>query len=105
MGRVFLTNPVKLDLTPAQQFGKIVVINRHFVYGDEINARYELPAHVQHELEEASRRFEPMNDYLLLAGDHLQVAALAAMLGKRWGRFSVLRYDRIAKGYVQVRVG
>lgn len=104
--RVFLTNAVaKIDLAPARRFGKIVTINRSYVYGDEIDATLRVPDHFRDALSEAARRFDPKQDYLLLAGDHLQVACLAAMLGKQHGHFKVLRYDRIAGGYIEVLVG
>jgi len=63
-----------------------------------------MPGHVAGALDAAIRAFDPGRDYLLLVGDHIQVAALCAGLGARYGAFTVLRYDRQARGYVPVRI-
>jgi hypothetical protein len=49
-------------------------------------------------------KFDIEADFLLIAGDHLQLIAMSALLSERWGAFRVLRFDRQAQGYVVVNI-
>ena len=102
MAKVFAVNPVKHDLSSAERYGKIVYISRRYVYGDEIDESHRIPDVVRRVMADAVDRFDPKTDYLLLAGDQLQLAAMCAMLGRRYGCVRVLRYDKIAAGYFEV---
>src|SRR5688572_17978237 len=101
--QVFAVHSVaQQDLTPAENSGKLVYINRRYVYSDEIQEG--LPSAHMDRLIEAVRGFKPSRDYLLIAGDHLQIVAMAALLARAYKQFKVLRYDRELGGYVPVLI-
>lgn len=100
---VLAAHKVDLDVSAAAEFGRIVYAAERYVYGDELGANGELPQDIEHKLLCAARRFKPDSDYLLLIGDHVQFVILASMISKLHGTFLMLRYDRIAKGYIPVR--
>lgn len=102
--RVFVVHPTpQNDLKPAENFGELEYINRRYVYGDEIDEGM-LPSDVADRLVDAVRRFRPDLDYLLIAGDHLQIVTIAAYLARAHKRYQVLRFDREAGGYIPVWV-
>lgn len=94
---------IQQDLTPAETFGKLVYINRRYVYTDEISDDGLPREHMNH-LIEAVRSFRPDRDYLLIAGDHLQIVAMSALLARAYKQFRVLRFDREIGGYVPVLI-
>lgn len=100
---VYLVNPTTDDTSAACQYGEIVVVNKRYVYGDEVEDGHIPPDHMS-ALGWAALAFNPKRDYLLLCGDHLQVVVLSAMLARLHGSFRVLRWDRIAKGYFVVKM-
>ncbi len=93
----------KIDVTPALSYGDVEYVNAKYVYSDELNGDL-LPDEVLKNMYRAVDNFDPGHDYLLIAGDHLQLVAMSALLADRWGNFSVLRYDREAGGYVKVTI-
>lgn len=101
---VFAVHPVgEKDLTGAKIYGEIIYINRRYVYSDEL-VNDTIPNDVYSKYELAVDRFDPEHDYVLIAGDHLQLILFSALLGARWNYFKVLRYDREAGGYVAVTI-
>ena len=98
---VYAVTPIRDDTTPALQFGDIRHINLRYVYGDEIENR-ELPADVQDKLQQAAQAFNPERDFVLIAGDHLQLFYFVAALARRRIRFCALRWDKMAQGYIPV---
>lgn len=104
MSRVYVVHRVNDDLSPAEAFGRLVYVNPRYVYGDEIADDGTMPQTFSSNLASAAREFQPITDFLLIAGDHLQVMALSALLARRYRRFRVLRYDRQLKGYFPVVV-
>lgn len=103
---VWMVHPdKKLDLSQALIYGDIQYINGRYVYADELDENNNLPKASINAILKAVDQFDYDQDYLLIAGDHLQLIAMAAMLQERWGFFRVLRYDREAKGYVSVNIG
>lgn len=100
---VYLVNSVNDDTTPALQFGDIKHIGYRYVYGDEINDE-RMPMVVEEQIKKFADEFDPERDYLLIAGDHLQLVAFAAALGAKYGKFRVLRWDRRAVGYLPVQI-
>lgn len=103
---VWMVHPdKKLDLTQALEYGDIEYINSRYIYADELGDDGDLPKNSLNSILKAVDQFDYEQDYLLIAGDHLQLIAMAAMLQERWGFFRVLRYDREAKGYVSVNIG
>lgn len=103
MATVYLVNLVTDDITKAKAFGDVRNINYRYVFGDEIENEM-IPASVVRQMQRCADQFNPGEDYLLIAGDHLQLVAFAAMLSVRHGRFRVLRWDRKAEGYLPVWV-
>ena len=43
--------------------------------------------------------FDPDHDYVVLSGDVLRIATVCALIGRRWGRFCLLRHDKQMNGY------
>lgn len=88
-------------MSPAENFGTLETINTRYVYGDEIVAE-KLPARFFYNLEAAARKFNTDEDYVLIGGDHVQFAFLMALVASQHGEVRVLRWDRMARGYVPV---
>lgn len=103
MSLVYLVNLVNDNITKAESFGDIKNINYRYIYGDEIDNE-TIPHVVEEQMRKCANEFDPLNDYLLIAGDHLQLVAFAAMLATRCEFFRVLRWDRRAEGYIPVRI-
>lgn len=108
---VFVVNNPKVDIAPALQYGELRYINRFFIHGDELESGFEpfpldwtIPADFKSKMEAAADAFNPDEDYLLIAGDHLQLVAFTAILFTRFRSILVLRYDRKLEGYIPVRV-
>jgi len=104
VGRIFAVHPVKDDLSPALRHGgPILYACDRYIYSDEI-INQAIPHAVRNSLAAVAQSFNVDSDYLLIAGDHLQLMVLCAMLTSRHGTFRVLRFDRQAAGYVAVWV-
>jgi|SRR5580693_5871619 hypothetical protein len=126
---VYVVHPVRDNIAPALRFGDFKFITGGYVYGDllekvrrpptlsvldfdpdatpttaEPTYDWGLPYTFQDSLEFATRQFRPDEDYLLVAGDHLQLLAFTTMLGQLHGSFIVLRYDRKLDDYIPVRL-
>lgn len=125
---VWAVHEVKDDISPALQFGQVRYINHRYVNGDELERTvniaslpsvtdfpvdpmrilgqtkidWTLPAAFDRNLRDAALNFNPVEDYLLIAGDHLQLLAFTAILSSRYPAFSVLRYDRRMGEYIPV---
>ena len=96
--------PKGVDISPALQFGEIKHINVRYVYGDEIENQ-RLPKEVEERMRIAAENFNPDRDYLLIAGDHLQLLAFVAFLVRENDELiRVLRWDKKAEGYLQVLI-
>lgn len=104
MTAVLAVHPVRDDVSAAQHWGPVVYANTEYVYGDELADDGSLPTEVTWRLSVAAHKFDPATDRLLIAGDHVQIVALSAMLGRLYGKFRCLRYDRVAAGYLDVLV-
>lgn len=105
MSKVFVPNNISHDLSPAMSYGTLVFVNRRYIYADELGVNNRIPVNVRNLMLDAVDRFDPKEDYLLLSGDHLQMAHLCALLGQRYGSFRVLRWDKMAGGYYEVLIG
>lgn len=113
---VFVVNEVNDDLSAALKFGEIRYINKFYVHGDELEQDMftgheeggtpDLNIPLSHRLNmlRVPQVFNPADDYLLIAGDHLQLLAMSAMLAVAFGSFMVLRYDRKIQDYIPVRL-
>lgn len=105
MTTVFVVNHQKKDnLDPALIWGDLKYINIDYIFSDEITDDQSIPADFIAGMKTALAQFNPDKDYLLIACDHLQIVAFAAMLGKKYGKFRVLRWDRVMGGYAPVTI-
>lgn len=101
--RVWLVNQVREDMTPAEEFGEITLVNHRYIYTDEIND-HEIPNAFLTNMRRAASRFNPKDDYVVLIGDHLQLVTFTSLLMAHHGHYHVLRWDRLIKGYIIVRI-
>lgn len=109
---VFVLHPVKDDLTPALLFGRLKFLYTGYLYPDQLDTApaaarfhaYAPPADWRASMLAHAAAFDPERDYLLMAGDHLQLLAFAAMLAAQYPAFVTLRYDRESKGYLPVEI-
>lgn len=101
---VFVVHPITgNNIDDARRFGELQYVNDRFVYSDEIEDR-RIPETVSYNLRRAAHDFTPCVDYMLIAGDHLQLAQFAGLLGRMYGVFDVLRWERQANAYLPVRI-
>lgn len=98
-----LRNP-RLNIKPAEKFGEIIYVNKFYVYGDELDDEKRLPDNVRAPLWRLAKKFNPSNDYLLIAGDEVQMLQAAAAIGSVCPWFFVLRWDRKANEYIPIRI-
>ena len=101
---VWAVHPVKEDLSSANVFGEVRYINSRYVTADELTTDKEIPDGFWSNLHKAAQEFDPYNDYMLIAGDHLQLVQFAALLSTELDSYNVLRYDRHAQGYYPVHI-
>lgn len=119
---VWAVHEVRDDISPARQFGTVRYINHRYINGDELEQGYRttgtfqdevgsghtyardwvLPSAFERNLRDAALSFNPSEDYLLIAGDHLQLLAFTTILSSWYPAFSVLRYDRRMNEYIPV---
>lgn len=102
---VLVVHPISdrsLDISPARSFGEFAYVSKRYIYIDELEADNQIPTDFYFRMMKAVDTFDVEKDYLLIAGDHLQLIQMSALLAERWGMFRVLRYDREAKGYCPI---
>lgn len=92
-----------IDITAALVYGDLRYVNGRYVYADEL-VDDQIPEVFMVKIAKAAAEFVPNNDFLLIAGDHLQLIALSSLLAKQHAEYRVLRYDREAKGYFPVLI-
>lgn len=100
---VFVPTRIKEDLTQVGEYGLVQYVCQYYVHADELDGE-TLPEDVRVRIEATARVFRPDQDYMLLAGDHLLIAALSVALFRYHQWFRILRWDRQAKGYYVVRI-
>lgn len=100
---VYAVSATKNDSHESVVYGDLSYINHRYVYMDELDGDC-FPEAVKQSINRFADAFDPDRDYLLIAGDHLQLVAASAALGARYSSFKVLRWDRYANGYVPVKV-
>lgn len=104
---VFAAHPLNkagVNVSDAERFGAIEYVNQRYIYGDEITNEHRLPTAFEQTMYAAMKRFTPGEDYLLMAGDHLQVMAMCGMLGSFYPWFDILRWNNDAAAYMPVRL-
>lgn len=94
----------KIDVSSAYVYGDMYYVNSRYVFSDELK-NDRPPRGFILNIDKAADAFDPRKDYLLLAGDHLQMMMMASALAIRYVEFYVLRYEREAKGYVPILIG
>jgi hypothetical protein len=106
MATVYAVSPPTrgIDISTAFKFGDTTFINGRFVYPDELGADNTLPVQFIKKLRNAAEWYNPDKDYVLLIGDHLQIAALLKYLGEEGKSVTVLRYSAEEKTYYPVRI-
>jgi hypothetical protein len=103
---VFAVHPINnpgVDLSAALRWGGIVYVNDRYINGDELNGQH-LPPEFLRNMQNAANRFIPGTDYLLIAGDHLQLVQMSAYLGMAHAYFRVLRWDRREQAYFPAQI-
>lgn len=102
---VVVVHPISdVDISAAKQYGDIQYINKQYIYGDMLDGENRPPVEFTKAIKEAVLEFNPEEDYLLIAGDHLQLIMAAFYIGGRCNSFRALRYDRQAAGYLEVLI-
>lgn len=105
---VFVVHGVRDDISPARNFGDLRLVNHAYIHGDELLRTLDdynmIPTEYNINIKNAVDDFKPGVDFLLIAGDHLQLLAMTARLAAVHGSFDVLRYDRQLGDYIPVRL-
>jgi hypothetical protein len=108
---VWVAHEVKDDIRPAERFGELRYVNKFYIHGDELGQASigpstfnAIPAGYWANMRRCYAEFHPGADYLLIAGDHLQLLALTALLVGKRGFLDVLRWDRQLRDYIPVRL-
>lgn len=107
MAKVYAVNMSRDDVSAARKYGDVLYVHFKYLYPDDLEgtcAPFRLPGAVRAEMENYAREFNPTEDILLIVGDHLQLVAFAALLGRLHGSFRVLRWDRTVSDYILVEV-
>ena len=100
---VYAVHPLgdKTDISSALTYGEVEYINMGYIFADYVREERP-PRGFTSAMQLAADKFDQGSDYLLIAGDHLQLILMAAILNETVGDFAVLRFDREAKGYLPV---
>src|SRR6266853_4943858 len=106
MDTVWVVHPcdnTNTDITPALNWGHFKFINAGYANpSDVIND--VLSQQIMENLIAAAQDFNPTKDFLLLAGDHLQLMQMSFLLAEQNKPYMVLRWDRHANGYYPVHM-
>ena len=91
------------DIAPAHNWGDLRFINAGYANPNDVINRC-LSREIMENLITAARDFNSNKDFLLIAGDHLQLMQMSFLLAERSKAYTVLRWDRHANGYYPVRI-
>lgn len=87
-----------VNIGPAAEHGEVVVMMPP-------QAAFHATADLVEQLSQKLRHYDyDAGDALIALGDPAIMAAAFAFLGKRFGRFTVLKWDRQIKRYVPARI-
>lgn len=98
------SNKDGVDVSPALIYGEIIAVNQRYVYPDELDGDGMMPQDFQDKIDLCARAFNPLEDFLLLQGDDVQLVALAAALAVAHRWFRALRWDRKELAYIPVLI-
>ena len=106
---VWVVHPVSVDVSAARVWGSVAYVSQGgYIYTDELTktaSDYFLPpVRASRDAIDMMSKFDPLKDYVLIAGDHLQMMIVTAKLTRLFDKFVALRYDRKAEGYVPVLI-
>lgn len=104
MAKVFVPKwSWKRDFTDALRFGELVKVTETEIYSDLVDTRM---AGVIAQVNAAMDSFDPDNDYLLLTGDPIAIAACFLRLGRRRDvhRVRMLKWDYDGRAYFVVPI-
>lgn len=103
---VYVTHELSssIDISSAEVYGDVMYVNHRYIYADEVK-QDRPPKGFLENTQRAANNFNPKKDYLLIAGDNLQLVMMVSALTEAHSGFYVLRYEREAKGYLPVMIG
>lgn len=103
--RVLILHPVpSVDISDAARYGRFHYASTSgYLFADEVD-NLQVPEQLLKDLKAAAIDFHPVHDYLLIAGDHVQLALMSALLANRYPFFKLLRYDRRHRAYFPVEI-
>ena len=103
---VYVTHELspKIDISSAAVYGDLTYINHRYIYADELKDD-KPPKGFSDNIQRMAFDFMPKKDYLLIAGDNLQLVMAVAALSEAHEGFFVLRFEREANGYLPVKIG
>ena len=105
MSTVWCVHPVGINISAACRWGRIHYVNEQYVYEDELQSTGgALPSQVIERLNCAANEFDPAHDYMLIAGDHLQIVQFVLLLAEKRKAPRVLRWDRQSDGYYSAQL-
>jgi len=91
------------DIGPASNWGNLRFINSGYANPSDV-INNGLSQEIMENLIAAAQDFNPAKDFLLIAGDHLQLMQMSFLLAERNKPYTVLRWDRHANGYYPVHM-
>lgn len=91
------------DIAPALNWGRFEFINAGYANPNDV-VNNGLSQEIMKNLISAAQHFDNRKDFLLIAGDHLQLMQMSFLLAERNKPYTVLRWDRHANGYYPVHM-
>lgn len=104
MNTVWIVHPLTLDLLPAQRWGQIRFINSGYLEASFLAEHGKLPKDPAERILGAATEFDKLTDYVLFAGDHVQLMQFCFFLAEQGKEFQMLRWDRESEGYYPVKM-
>lgn len=101
--RCFLIEPVKLDIRDARTYGEIVLLFNENDRRPSIFSTESFLKAVQRRLEEEN--YDPLIDYILIAGPMVTVVVTAAEMAAAYGRIKVLMFNSNENQYIERSIG
>lgn len=86
-----------VDISPAAEHGDVKILLPS-------GMNFHASSSVVKQLREGLRPFRDDVDFLLPLGDPLVMVLASALLGKRWGSFQMLKWDRFTRTYAPILV-
>lgn len=97
MSRVFVYEPVKTDIAPAQVFGEVVYLFTETIYRPSIWETQALQQAIFDRLVELD--FSPDEDFVAVVGPMIPVMLVFTVLDAAWGNYKVLLWNAEHREY------